>query len=316
LRNTEAYTVYLKGLHTFNQFDQQGFDQAILDFQRALDLDPLFAEARVWLAITYLNVGAFGFMPAAAADELVRHSAELALKLDPNLATAHTLLGLVDIRGGNWAAVDRELKLARALAPGDYGVVVLAEQQATARGRWDDVLKQANARLELDPLSPLGYSALRSVQLRRGRLAEAEAAARRTLEVSPTFSFAHYSLGIVLLARGEPDAALKEFLKEPIEGARLQGSAMAYFALGRHRDSDTVFAGWLELFYPVRRRYPFALAETYAFRKQSDEALKSLEDAYDQRDTGLPNPNAYPLLDSLHGDPRYQALLKKMNLPE
>jgi TolB-like protein len=66
LRDTEAYTEYLKGLHAFNLYDQQGFEQAVSDFQRALYLAPSFAGARVWLAITYLCLEGFGFMPPAS----------------------------------------------------------------------------------------------------------------------------------------------------------------------------------------------------------------------------------------------------------
>ena len=315
LRDSGAYTAYLKGVHAYNRLDQQGVEQANIDFQRALDLNPQFADARVWLAITYLTLGAFGFVSPAIADAQVRRSAEIALKLDPNIAIAHTLLGLVDLDDGNWAAADRELKLARTLAPRDFGIVVLAGAQAGFMGNWDEVLKQANARLELDPLDPIGYRDLSAVQLRRGRLAEAEAAARRALEISPTYAFIHYLLGVVLLARSEPDAALKEFAQEPLDGARLKGSAMAYFALGRRADSDAALAEWLEK-YPPTIRYPFALAEVYAFRHQPEEALNSLEEAYRKREVGLPNPNAFPLLDSLHAEPRYKAFLKKMNLPE
>ncbi len=80
------------------------------------------------------------------------------------------------------------------------------------------------------------------IQLRRGRLAEAEAATRRALEIRPTVAFGHYFLGIVLLARSQPEAALTEMLKETVDAARLGGSAMAYFALGRKADSDAALA--------------------------------------------------------------------------
>ena len=317
LRNTEAYTVYLQGLHAFNRFDPQGLEQAARDFQQAVDLDPSFADARVWFAITSYSMGAFGFAPAAsatAAFEQARHSAELALKLDPNVATAHAVLGLVDLNEGNWASADQELQLARALVPGDYGIIVLAEAQAMTMGRWDDALKQANARLERDPLDPIGYVRLSAVQLRRGRLAEAETAMRRALEISPTFGFAHYNLGVVLLARAEPDAALKEFTKDSIDGARLKGTAMAYFALGRRSESDTALAEWLK--HSAPSHFPFSVAELYAFRRQSDAAFKWLDVAFEQKDTNILNVKPSALLDSLHGDPRYKAFLKKMNLPE
>jgi TolB-like protein/Flp pilus assembly protein TadD len=317
LRNTEAYTVYLQGLHAFNRFDPQGLEQAAQDFQQAVDLDPSFADARVWFAITNYSMGAFGFVPSASttsAFEQARQSAELALKLDPNVATAHAVLGLVDLNEGNWASADQELQLARALVPGDYGIIVLAEAQAMTMGRWDDALKHANARLERDPLDPIGYVRLSAVQLRRGRLAEAETAMRRALEISPTFGFAHYNLGVVLLARAEPDAALKEFTKDSIDGARLKGTAMAYFALGRRSESDTALAEWLQ--ESATSHFPFSVAELYAFRRQSDAAFKWLDVAFEQKDTNILNAKSSVLLDSLHGDPRYAALLKKMNLPD
>lgn len=315
LRDTEAYTEYLKGLHAFNRYDQQGFEQAASDFRHALDLDPSFADASVWLAITYLCLEGFGFMPPAIAFEEARHSAELALKLDPNLARAHTLLAQIHLDyDWDWPAADRELKLARTLAPNEVGIVVVAFDQARITGRWDDALKIVNERLELDPLFPDGYLSLSTVQLHRGRLAEAEAAARRILEISPTFAFAHYNLGVVLLARGEADAALSEFMREPIGGARLKGSAMAYFALGRRAESDAALAEWLK--NPATRHIPISLAELYAFRRESDKAMKWLDVAYEQRDSNLCLLKVSWELKSLDGDPRYKAFLHKMNLPE
>jgi tetratricopeptide (TPR) repeat protein len=105
---------------------------------------------------------------------------------------------------------------------------------------------------------------------------EAEAAMRRTLEISPTFTFAHYFLGLVLLARNEPQAALAEMLKETADSARLEGSAMAYFALGRKGDSDAALAELLK----NHAGHPFGIAGVYAFRSQSDEAFKWLDLAY------------------------------------
>jgi transcriptional activator of cad operon len=88
LRNVEAYTVYLKGLHALDRFDQQGLEQAASDFQRALHLDPAFAAAAGNLADVYFFLGVFGSMSSWV--EQARNAAELALKLDPNHAHAHT----------------------------------------------------------------------------------------------------------------------------------------------------------------------------------------------------------------------------------
>jgi hypothetical protein len=56
------------------------------------------------------------------------------------------------------------------------------------------------------------------------------------------------------------------------------------------------------------------IATIYAFRNQSDDALEWLDRAYAQRDPSLMSTKVEPLLKSLHNDPRFAALLKKLNL--
>jgi TolB-like protein/Flp pilus assembly protein TadD len=313
LRNPEAYTLVLQGLHAMNRQDQRGLEQALSDFQRAFDLDPAFADAAVGMGYAYDILGEYYYMPAPEAFEKARRGAEQALKLDPNNVGAHALLANIHfIYDWDWAAVESELKRARELAPNDSLILFLAGQQSRIMGRWDDALKLMNASLELDPLGAVGYEVLSFIQVRRGRLVEAEAAIRRTLELSPTFGFAHYSLGTVLLVRGQGEAALAEYLKEPDERARIAGSAIAYFALGRKADSNTALARWLT----GAKDFPYTTATIYAFRGELDEAFKWLERAYAQKDVRLPFIKGEPTMKKLEGDPRYKAFLKKLNLPE
>lgn len=314
LRNSEAYTLYLQGQHALDRFDQQGFEQAASYFHRALDLDPSFAVAASKLAATYMALGEFGFMLPTAAFEPARHSEELALKLDPNLADAHAGLGRIHgVYDWDWSAADRELKLAQTLAPNDARILFMAALQSLSTGDWDEALKRVNASLAQDPLNPSGYFVLFQAQIRLDRLAEAEAAIRRTLAISPTFSQARYSLGIVLLARGQPKAALAEMLREKNDAFRLGGSAMAYFALMRKADSDAALAQMLNSY---ANRHPFYIAEVYAFRRESDEAFKWLDRAFTQREASLEHIRGDAPIKSLEGDPRYRAFLKRMNFPE
>jgi adenylate cyclase len=123
----------------------------------------------------------------------------------------------------------------------------------------------------------------------------------------------HYSLALVSLARNEPEMALAESLKEPSASARLIGSAMAYFRLGRKAESDAALALFLKTYAPY---IPSGIAAAYAFRGESDEAFKWLERAYAQRDPLLYRIKFTTEFDKLHEDLRYKAFLKKMNLPE
>jgi len=314
LRNTEAYTLYLHGLLASSRFDQEGVEQAVSDFERVIQLDPSFAPAHLMLGNAYFLLGAYGFMPPAVAFERDRLANERALKLDPNLAMAHAQLG--DIHRAydwDWAAADQELKQALALAPADGDILFFAAVQSLGMGLWDDALKQVNAALAQDPLNPSRYQVLTLIQSSRGRLEEAEAAARRALELIPTGPFGHSFLGNVLLLRGHPDAALTEFSKEAVETARLGGIAMAHFAQGRKADSDAALAQMTK--HPTD--HPYFIAQAYALRGDPNGALKWLDVAYAQKDSGmLPLIKGDAMFRKIEGDPRYKAFLKKMNLPE
>jgi TolB-like protein/Tfp pilus assembly protein PilF len=313
LRNTEAYTLYLQGRHAFDRFDQQGSEQAVSDFERVLELDPSFAPAEFWLSNAYFTLGLAGFMPPTIAFEKARHASERALTLDPSLAVAHAQLGEIHrVYDWDWAAADRELKQALALAPADGNILFNVSGQSQSMGRWDEALKQMNAALAHDPLNPIPHQVVSLIQTRRGRLEEAEAAARRAVEINPTGVFGHYVLGAVLLLRNQPQAALTEFSKEPVEAARLGGSAMAYFAMGAKADSDAMLVQMLKGY----ATYPFFIARVYVFRGETDETLKWLERAYAQKDSLLSSIRGDPAFKKIEGDPRYKAFLRKMNLLE
>jgi TolB-like protein/DNA-binding winged helix-turn-helix (wHTH) protein/Flp pilus assembly protein TadD len=312
LRNTEAYALYLRGLHDSDPTDQQGFERVRSEFQRALDLDPTFAQAAGMLAATYSSGALNSYIPPDVGFEQARDAAQHAIKLDPNNPIAYSVLADIhDIFDWDWAAADREFAHTLALAPNNPIFLQNASRHALTMGRFDEALNLTTASLALDPLDVGGYYWLSTVQLRRGRMADAEAAIRRALDLAPTFPFGPYALGVVLLARSQPQAALTAIAKEPIEAAQFTGSAMAYFALGRRAESDASLAQMLKGYSEI----PFGIATIYAFRGESDQAFKWLDRAYERKDPFLHRIKFAPEFDKLHDDPRYKAFLKKMNFP-
>jgi TolB-like protein len=314
LRSPEAYTSFVQGQHADMLQGQQGWEKAVSENQRALDLDPSFTEAAGVLASLYQYGGTVGYVSRDVAFEKTKYFADFALKLNPNFAMAHALLGQIyNSYAWDWLAADREINLALELAPNFPVALWAATVHSLTVGRWDDALKHVNALQELDPLNPDSYFWLSVVQLRRGRLEEAETAIRRALELSPAYAGGSYTLGLVLLARSQPQAALAEMRKEPLDAARLIGSALADFALGNKANSDTALE-------QLRNRYaayiPAGIGAVYAYRGESAEAFRWLDRAYEQKDSLLYRIKFAPEFDKLHGDPRYRAFLRKMNLPE
>jgi serine/threonine-protein kinase len=87
---------------------------------------------------------------------------------------------------------------------------------------------------------------------------------------------------------------------------------MAYYALGREKESDATLRELIKKFHADAA---WSIATVYALRNQRDEAFKWLDRAYAQHDGGLIFIKIDPLLKNLHSDPRYTALLEKLHLP-
>jgi tetratricopeptide (TPR) repeat protein len=143
-------------------------------------------------------------------------------------------------------------------------------------------------------------------------LDEAAADCRKALELNPDVVAAHMVLSQIYVMRGRPHDALPEIELERYDPVRAFLYPIAYYALGRKKESDAALST-LSTKYHASDAYE--IAEVYAFRNQSDEAFEWLDRAYAQRDSSLVVTKVDPLLKSLHSDPRYAAFLKKLNLP-
>jgi adenylate cyclase len=315
LKSPEAYDRYLRGLHSIDRYDREGFEAASSYFQQALDLDPSFGAAAAELGRMVAMQAEFGFTPAAETYERARHILETAIRLDPNSGMAHAWLGWVHMAyDWDWAAAETEMKQARRLAPRVPDGLLCTARLSMALGRWDDAMRDLKYAIALDPLYAAASNILSEVYARAGRLAEAEAAERRVLEISPTYSSGPYNLAIVLLVRGRLEEALKAIsVTHQPTGDQAQGLALIYYALGRKADSNAQLA---TLVRDHASDAVFQIAEVHAYRAEADEAFRWLDRAYVQKDVGLYLIKGDLLLKRLERDSRYKAFLKKMNLPE
>jgi TolB-like protein/Tfp pilus assembly protein PilF len=316
LKNTDAYNYYLQGLYARSRYDREGFDAAAHYFQQSLNLDPDFSPAAASLAVTYALQGDFGYSPPNTVWPQARLAAEAAVKLDPTLSAPHTTLSMVYcFYDWNWASADAELKQALSLAPRDSWTLLASSIFSSTLGRLDDALVQLNESLAIDPLDAGAWANLAYLQLRRGRFSEAEAAARRTLEITPTFDGIPYLLGLIYLARGDNGAALAEMQQESDgpEGIRDEGLAIVYHAMNRKTDSDAALARYAKAH---SHDDPYGIADAYAYRGDADAAFSWLDRAYSQKAAGLYWVKGDTILAALAKDPRYNAFLRKMKLPE
>jgi len=314
-RSPEAYDAYLRGLHARERYDQAGFENAVVDFRQALQLDPDFVPAGEALARALMDQAEWYFVPPRTGFEPAREAAEAVLLRDPRSALAHCVLASVhNWYDWDWQGAERERGIALGLAPRDSLVLLFAGEGYIAVGRWTDAIQALSEALSVDPLLAPAYEDAGWSYLRLGRLTEAEAAHRRTLDISPTYAGGHYDLAIALLLQGKTDAALTEMEREQgIVGWRAAGLALVYQVQHRERDAD---AELTRLEAEHASDVAMKIAEVHAFRGQKDAALTWLERAYAQKDIFLWYIKGDPFFKNLESDPRYKAFLRKMNLPE
>jgi TolB-like protein/cytochrome c-type biogenesis protein CcmH/NrfG len=312
--STEAYSLYLQALSTFRRGTQADVEKSIDYLQRALQLDPKFAPA--WAQLAYVHAWLFGFLstgPYEVARADAYAAADRALRLDPQLSDAHFAKGYILIAlDWNWDAALVEFRKAIAGNPANARALRGAATIMThTQGRFTEGLQLALAAIESDPLDPLNYGTLGNIQYSRGNLAEAGSAHRKAIELSPSSAYWHYALGLVLLAQGEPTAALGEMEREADTKVRQVGLPLVLDRLGRNSEADAALAMAEE---KSGNQWAYQIALVYAARNDADRAFAWLERAFIQHDGGLTWVKDDPLLKNIENDPRYKAFLRKMKL--
>jgi tetratricopeptide (TPR) repeat protein len=212
----------------------------------------------------------------------------------------------------DWAGADASIQRAIALEPGDPDIVRSAAASAAILGRFDEALQLIRQAVHLDPLNAHSWEGLGEIEFRGGKLDEAKADCQKAHELRPDDFLSLTFLSEIYVMQGRPQDALPEIERVRYDPIRTFLYAIVYHALGRETESD---AALRELISKYRAIDPYLIAEIYAFRNQSDQAFGWLDRAYAKRDDGLIFTKVDPLLKSLYNDPRFAALLKKLNLP-
>lgn len=306
----EANTLLLQGRYLGRRNTRAERERSIDLYSRALALDPDCALAWAWLSTAYSVQAANGWVPADAGYERARDAAQRALRLDPGQADAHAALAYVyEYHDWHWADARAELKRALDLDSGDVRVLNMNGHVAMDLGRTEEAIAFYRRAVERDPLSPGALGGLAAALWTRGQLAEAERLYRQAAALSP----ARYQtwVGLVLLDRGEPAAALAEVRQELDPALRLMGLAIVYEALHERASSDAALAELVERF----PEHAYEIAQVHARRGDADGAFQWLERAFTGRDSGLLWLKVSMVLRPIRNDPRYEALLRRMGLP-
>jgi tetratricopeptide (TPR) repeat protein len=311
--NAEAYDAFMKGYYFFQRgADDKDTNMAATYFERATHLDPSYAPAWVGLSRARYWQANIGLVPTQEGLQLARDAVERALTLDPNLPEANIQMGRIKRQVDfDFAGADLSIQRAIALEPGVPENLGQAAFMAELFGRFDEALTLDRQALELDPLNAEIWEYLAENRFYAGQIDEAVADIRKALELNADTWGSPIILSEIYLLQGRPQDALRESERSPAV-FHIRTSAMAYYALGREKESDATLRELIKKFHADAA---WSIATVYALRNQRDEAFKWLDRAYAQHDGGLIFIKIDPLLKNLHSDPRYTALLEKLHLP-
>jgi serine/threonine-protein kinase len=316
----QAYQLYLEAKHCLTRWTQESTDRGLEYLEQAIARDPNYALAHATIAWAYteLALAVAGSLHAPDAFERAKAAVGRALQIDSGLAQAHAVLGHIKYACDyDWAGAEAELKRAIELNPNSgeaydfYGLLLSSLE------RYDEAIAMQRRAHELDPLAH--RMDLVTTLLRSGRYDEALRAVTRVLEVEPHLALAHLTLGWVHLLTGKPDqgiAAMQRAVSlSPDSTLYLAQLGQAFARVGRVEDARNVLHRLEEL---QRQRYvsPYHMAYVHTGLGEHDRAMDWLERAYEERAGGVFGVKGSFLFAPLRSLPRFQALLRKMNLAD
>jgi serine/threonine protein kinase/lipopolysaccharide biosynthesis regulator YciM len=312
--NAEVYNLYLQARFFTIRGSKDDLLKAIGFCEQAITLDPDYAPGWAMLASARHFLAGTGHGPFNEGFERARQAAEHALRLDPDLAEAHVVMGdIQNIYDWDWAAADKAYQRALELEPNNSAAATGAAKLAVTLGRADEAVDLLKRSVIHDPLNSYAFYRMGYCALLAQRYEEATEALERALELTDVGWPSRFMLSLVYIELNDPQRALKEAQQEAGEFWRILGLAFVYHKLGNKAEFDATLA---EILSEYENAAAYQIAEVYAYSGQIDTAFEWLERSYALRDPGLTMTKADPFLGTLHNDPRWLPFIEKVGFPE
>lgn len=317
--SNEAYQLYLKGRFQWNKRTIESLKQAVEYYNQAIGRDPTFALAYSGLAETYVLFPNYDVASSKDSMPQAKAAALRALELDDTLAEAHTALGwYLFTFDYDWAGGERELRRAIELNP-KYATAHqwLGELLAQTK-RFDESETEMRRALEADPLSPVVSFNIGWKHFLARNYDEAIREFERTAALYPDFALASAGLCWGYYAKGAFDRAITICRKTREQVPDAFNTGYLSLVLGRAGQREEARKLLDELKKDsLRRDVPsIAFALAHIGLNEKEEALRMLEKEVAERGYWASTLAVTPEVDGLRSEPRFKALIKRLNLPE
>ena len=314
----EAYRLYLQGRYLFNDFTEENLSKAIQYFDQAISADPNYALAYAARGDCYLQLGDLS-LPMADAISKSRHDSTMALSLDPELAEALTVQAEIKYQF-DWDFLQSEKDFQAAIASNsNFGEA--HHQYAwylAIIGKTDQSLAEMKLAQQLDPVNPIISIDVCLPYSFAHQWDKCVEQSKKTLDMFPDQFLAHMVLGTCLFNRGDRSAGIEELKKaKTLEHTpHLVGTLGSYYGKAGSKDDARKSLAELEDMSKHRLVAPYWMAAVHAGLGENDEAFSWLEKSYTERSWWLVFLKMDPMMESLHSDPRYADLIRRVGFPD
>jgi len=315
--NAEAYKFYLLGRQEMDKWTDPGWKKGAEYYQQAVDQDPNYAAAYAGLAEAYVLLGYAVDVPTKEAYEKARAAAERSLALDDTLAEGHAAFARYRWAILDFAGADREFRRAIELNPNLASAHHEYSRYLTCIGRFAEADEQGRRALELDPLSLQINSWLGELSYYEHDLDKAITLYKKVLETDPNYAYPHLGLSDTYFVKGMCEPAVKEVMTYMDLTGYPQTAANGRQAYARSGCNGFLLtriavendSSKLDFYEPTRA------ASDYALLGDKEKALYWLERCYAEH-AGMVWVKVDPVFDSLHSDPRFADLMKRIGFPQ
>jgi len=312
--NPQAHEAYLLGQYHLRKNNERDMNQAVEYFKRAIQTAPDYAPAYTGLSDTLLQQGWVARTGEIykGVESQSRAAALKAVALDEQLAEAHNSLGRIKLLyDWDWIGAEQEFRQALKFDPGSVEAHISYGHLLGFLGRHAEAIREGHTAVQLDPVSSTIQSSMGHILFRARKYEEALTYQQRAVELEPRNAEAYFRLGDLFVQVGGFDQALAAFrqvgeLTPEFESFRA-GIAHVYALTGRQREPRQIINRL--------KADPMSIAAVYVALGDKNAAFMTLEQAAKERSPTLVSIKVAPAFDSLHSDPRWQSLLRRMNFP-
>ncbi len=317
--NPEAYEAYKKGMFHTYKLTSQDLELARGYFELALEKDPNFALAYVGIGFVWQAQNQQGIMSFSESGPKAEAASLKALELDDTLPEVHYFLATNQTWGKwDWESAGKSFERAIALNPNFPDARAYYSWYLFYMERPEEAMAQIERALELDPFNAAFRSLYAFDLMYARRFDEAIADLRETLRTAPMDEFALSAIRSAYHVNGmfeEAYEAWKRWYDVHDDSEAEQAFLRGYEEAGYSGALTSVAELMIER-SKTKFITPWQIATVYTRAGKNPEALDYLEKAFEAHDANMPSISVDPIFDNLRDEPRFNELLRQMNLPQ